>query len=108
MSAPDTGTVAVVGGATFRSHSQSRRPVMPPAPSGSEPSTFVSGLLAGKNAFVAGGTSGINLAIAHGLAGAGARVAVFSRNAERVTQVQNTLGHLIHLVLLLVAFGNPS
>ncbi len=46
--------------------------------------TFVDGLLAGKTAFVAGGTSGINLAIAHGLAAAGAKVAVFSRNGERV------------------------
>lgn len=53
--------------------------------------TFVPGLLAGKTAFVAGGTSGINLAIAHGLAEAGASVAVFSRNAERVEQATATL-----------------
>jgi NAD(P)-dependent dehydrogenase (short-subunit alcohol dehydrogenase family) len=46
--------------------------------------TFVSDLLAGKTAFVAGGTSGINLAIATGFAHFGARVAVLSRNAERV------------------------
>ncbi len=46
--------------------------------------TFVANLLAGKTAFVAGGTSGINLAIAQGLARFGARVSVFSRNAERV------------------------
>lgn len=64
---------------------------MSPAHSGSEPTTFVSGLLAGKTAFVAGGTSGINLAIAHVLAEAGARVAVFSRNAERVAQAATDL-----------------
>ncbi|MBK8247823.1 MAG: SDR family oxidoreductase [Gemmatimonadetes bacterium] len=53
--------------------------------------TFVPGLLSGKTAFVAGGTSGINLAIAHGLAEAGASVAVFSRNAERVEQAATAL-----------------
>lgn len=39
---------------------------------------------AGKNVFVAGGTSGINLGIAEQFAAAGARVAVLSRNPERV------------------------
>ncbi len=53
--------------------------------------TFIPALLAGRTAFVAGGTSGINLAIAHGLAAAGARVAVFSRNAERVEQAATAL-----------------
>ncbi|MFO1393350.1 MAG: SDR family oxidoreductase [Steroidobacteraceae bacterium] len=47
-------------------------------------SIFVPGFLAGRNAFVAGGTSGINLAIAEALAGAGARVAVLSRQQEKV------------------------
>ena len=36
------------------------------------------------NVFVAGGTSGINLGIAQAFSRAGARVAVFSRNPERV------------------------
>lgn len=40
----------------------------------------------GKNVFVAGGTSGINLGIADAFAEAGARVAVLSRNADRVSQ----------------------
>jgi NAD(P)-dependent dehydrogenase (short-subunit alcohol dehydrogenase family) len=40
--------------------------------------------LAGKTAFVAGGTRGMNLAIARRFAAAGARVAVMSRNVERV------------------------
>jgi len=39
---------------------------------------------AGKAVFVAGGTSGINLGIALGFARAGARVAVMSRNQEKV------------------------
>lgn len=47
-------------------------------------SVFVAGFLAGKVAFVAGGTSGINLDIARALAEYGARVAVMSRNADRV------------------------
>jgi NAD(P)-dependent dehydrogenase (short-subunit alcohol dehydrogenase family) len=63
---------------------------MPPLAPGRD-ATFVPGLLSGKSAFVAGGTSGINLAIAHGLAQAGARVAVFSRNAERVEQATAAL-----------------
>lgn len=46
--------------------------------------TFVADFLAGTTAFIAGGTSGINLAIAHALVEHGARVAVFSRRAERV------------------------
>lgn len=38
----------------------------------------------GRTVFVSGGTSGINLGIAEAYAAAGARVAVMSRNAERV------------------------
>ena len=38
----------------------------------------------GRTVFVSGGTSGINLGIADAYAQAGARVAVMSRNAERV------------------------
>lgn len=38
----------------------------------------------GKNVFIAGGTSGINLGIAEQFAEAGARVAVMSRNPEKV------------------------
>ncbi len=45
---------------------------------------FRDGLLAGRTAFVAGGTSGINLEIARSLAAAGAKVAVLSRDPERV------------------------
>ncbi len=44
-----------------------------------------------KNVFVAGGTSGINLGIAKAFAQAGANVAVFSRNPERVEQAAHTL-----------------
>lgn len=40
----------------------------------------------GASVFVAGGTSGINLGIAESYARAGAKVAVMSRNAERVEQ----------------------
>jgi NAD(P)-dependent dehydrogenase (short-subunit alcohol dehydrogenase family) len=47
-------------------------------------SALKDGLLAGKVAFVAGGTSGINLEIARRFARAGARVAVMSRNPEKV------------------------
>jgi NAD(P)-dependent dehydrogenase (short-subunit alcohol dehydrogenase family) len=46
--------------------------------------TFGSGILAGKVAFVAGGTRGMNLAIARRCAEQGAKVAVLSRNKERV------------------------
>ncbi|MCC6317130.1 MAG: SDR family oxidoreductase [Gemmatimonadaceae bacterium] len=46
--------------------------------------TFVPDVLKGRVAFVAGGTSGINLGIARTLGEFGARVAVLSRNAERV------------------------
>ena len=46
--------------------------------------TFGSGILAGKVAFVAGGTRGMNLEIAHRYAEQGAKVAVLSRNKERV------------------------
>jgi NAD(P)-dependent dehydrogenase (short-subunit alcohol dehydrogenase family) len=45
----------------------------------------------GKNVFVAGGTSGINLGIADAFAQAGARVAVMSRNADRVSQAVEQL-----------------
>lgn len=47
-------------------------------------STFRPGLLTGKTAFVAGGTSGINLGIAEAFARYGARVAVMSRNQQKV------------------------
>lgn len=43
------------------------------------------------NVFVAGGTSGINLGIARAFGVAGARVAVFSRNPERVQSATDTL-----------------
>ena len=46
--------------------------------------TFGTGVLAGKVAFVAGGTRGMNLAIARRYAQQGAKVAVLSRNQERV------------------------
>ena len=62
-------------------------------------SVFLPGFLAGRTAFVAGGTSGINLDIARALVEFGARVAVFSRNAERVDAAVATLsadgGHAI-------------
>lgn len=45
----------------------------------------------GKTVFVSGGTSGINLGIAEGFAAAGARVAVMSRNAERVAAAREQL-----------------
>jgi NAD(P)-dependent dehydrogenase (short-subunit alcohol dehydrogenase family) len=54
-------------------------------------STFIPNLLSGKVAFVAGGTSGINLAIARGLAEYGAKVAVLSRNPERVEKAVEEL-----------------
>src|SRR5688500_9818572 len=46
--------------------------------------TFGSGVLAGKVAFVAGGTRGMNLEIAGRYAQQGAKVAVLSRDKERV------------------------
>lgn len=46
--------------------------------------TFGSGILAGKVAFVAGGTRGMNLEIARRYAHQGAKVAVLSRDKERV------------------------
>jgi NAD(P)-dependent dehydrogenase (short-subunit alcohol dehydrogenase family) len=46
--------------------------------------TFGTGVLAGKVAFVAGGTRGMNLEIARRYAQQGAKVAVLSRNQERV------------------------
>lgn len=45
----------------------------------------------GASVFVAGGTSGINLGIAHGFAEAGAKVAVMSRNPERVKAAEAEL-----------------
>ena len=44
-----------------------------------------------RNVFVAGGTSGINLGIAQAFSKAGARVAVFSRDPERVKAATETL-----------------
>ena len=47
-----------------------------------------------KSVFVAGGSSGINLGVATAFAQAGARVAIVSRNAERVAgAVQSLLAH---------------
>lgn len=46
----------------------------------------------GKVVFVAGGTSGINLAMAKAFAAEGARVAVLSRNAEKVAKAVAELG----------------
>lgn len=45
----------------------------------------------GRTVFVSGGTSGINLGIAEAYAQAGARVAVMSRNAERVAAARDQL-----------------
>lgn len=45
----------------------------------------------GASVFVAGGTSGINLGIAEAFAAAGAKVAVMSRNAERVESAAGQL-----------------
>ncbi len=45
----------------------------------------------GRSVFVSGGTSGINLGIAEAYARAGARVAVMSRNAERVATARDQL-----------------
>ena len=45
----------------------------------------------GRTVFVSGGTSGINLGIADAYAQAGARVAVMSRNAERVASAREQL-----------------
>jgi NAD(P)-dependent dehydrogenase (short-subunit alcohol dehydrogenase family) len=45
----------------------------------------------GRTVFVSGGTSGINLGIADAYAAAGARVAVMSRNAERVATARAQL-----------------
>lgn len=45
----------------------------------------------GSTVFVSGGTSGINLGIADAYAASGARVAVMSRNAERVASAQAQL-----------------
>lgn len=51
-------------------------------------------LYAGKTVFVAGGTSGINLEIARGFARAGAKVAVMSRNQDRVDETVRRLKDL--------------
>jgi NAD(P)-dependent dehydrogenase (short-subunit alcohol dehydrogenase family) len=48
-------------------------------------------VLKGKTAFVAGGSGGINLAIAQRLAHAGARVALISRNRERIEAAAQTI-----------------
>ena len=45
----------------------------------------------GQTVFVSGGTSGINLGIAEAFVQAGARVAVMSRNPERVAAAQAQL-----------------
>lgn len=50
--------------------------------------------ISGKVVFVAGGTSGINLGIAEAFARAGAKVAVASRNAERVVAATDVLKKL--------------
>ncbi len=47
----------------------------------------------GKNVMVFGGTSGINLGIAHGFAAAGARLAVCSRNPDKVAAAKAALSH---------------
>lgn len=47
----------------------------------------------GKNVFVFGGTSGINLGIAHAFARAGAKLAVASRNPEKVEAARAALSH---------------
>jgi len=52
---------------------------------------FRDDILSGKSAYVAGGTRGMNLAIAKKLAAKGARVAVMSRNEERVAAAEATL-----------------
>lgn len=56
--------------------------------------TFGSDILAGKVAFVAGGTRGMNLAIARRYAEQGAKVAVLSRNQERVDDAVADLEHI--------------
>src|SRR5262249_21205171 len=48
----------------------------------------------GRTVFVAGGTSGINLGIAEAFAEAGARIAVISRNQQRVDDAQQRLRSL--------------
>src|SRR3990167_827253 len=45
----------------------------------------------GQSVFVAGGSSGINLGIADAFARAGAKVAILSRNAERVAGAVESL-----------------
>ncbi|MBS0498934.1 MAG: SDR family oxidoreductase [Burkholderiaceae bacterium] len=56
----------------------------------------------GRTVFVSGGTSGINLGIADAYAAAGARVAVMSRNAERVATARAQLARHGGAVLGLV------
>ena len=56
----------------------------------------------GQTVFVSGGTSGINLGIADAYAAAGARVAVMSRNAERVATARAQLARHGGAVLGLV------
>jgi len=55
---------------------------------------FKQDLLKGRTAFIAGGTSGINRGIAAALVKAGAKVAVISRNAEKVDDTVNFLSGL--------------
>lgn len=47
----------------------------------------------GKNVFVFGGTSGINLGIAHAFARCGAKLAVASRNPDKVEAARAALSH---------------
>ncbi|MFC3077286.1 SDR family oxidoreductase [Phenylobacterium terrae] len=64
--------------------------------------TAPQGRLAGKVAFVAGGSSGINLGIARRFAEEGAKVAIISRNPERVQAATAELAELGP------AFGTPA
>jgi len=57
-------------------------------------SVFEKGLLAGKVAYVAGGTRGMNLAIAKRYAEFGAKVAVMSRNPERVEKARAEISQM--------------
>jgi len=51
------------------------------------------GILHGKVALVTGASSGIGAAIAEHLAGAGAKVALASRRADRLNELQNKIEH---------------
>jgi len=65
----------------------------------SAPARFPDQLLRDKVALVAGASSGINLAIARRLAAAGARVAILSRNAERIEAAAGLIEADGHTVL---------